>query len=308
MTIDALLPGGRKPRWLWGTHFAGVTFPAATKVTNYFWYRDVNGTDSLTGKNFTTDLQSAFGPTATARVYSNVLAACTTEAQLDARITNTIGAASGFSGLPAGAGMLTLDLLTTTTANAEQTYLYLQRSSGSAISHDVREFYTAFDFILPSGLAIDTPGEFRTIWEIKTGAGDAIKMAAVVSGANRTGSSCASSTADAGDGDFRIWVACTGANSTTNELVVRIDDGADNGGTVPSAYWDATGFHATGADPIKIYISEWLHRHFVPIKCTAQIACILQSTPNTSVHRQSKRSFAGIAGKYSDWERFYEIM
>ena len=247
MTIDALLPGGEERTLIWQTYFAGVTLGSPTGSYT-FWTVPINGTDSITGLGFIDNpaIEAKFGPTA--NVELQCIATNNFSTTFADHFVPAINSSTTISGKPS-AGEIVLRNLVCSTTYPEQTYLAITRSANSAYNADHRELYYTFEFKLPSGLAIDTLGEFKVLTEFKTGCADATKMAAVTAGTNRTGSSCASLNKDAGAGDFRFLVQLTGANSLLNELQVRLDNFADNGGslTVPSAYWDETGYHQSSA-------------------------------------------------------------
>lgn len=234
------------PKLIWSTKFAGVTLGTPTKITNFNWDTSVDGTDTLTGRGFTTDtiLQSYLGPTAAFKLQQISGESIPDLATFNSNFTNTIATSTNLISTP-GAGHLSIRNLLCSSTYPDQSPLMMTRSSPSAVNYDLSEIYVSFVCMFPVGMALSASGQYKTFFEIKGGGLKQSLVDAVTTGANITGSSCGATDGDAGSGRFRIIIGINGVFGNLNELMCRIDDDANNGSvTAERGYWDETGYHA----------------------------------------------------------------
>lgn len=257
--MDALSKAAnqRGPKKVWASSFAGVTLGSPAQQTNYFWRKAINGTDTLTGHEFTADtsLRNFFGSDASIDLWHiSYTEALFDIADFNSYFTTAINSSTALS-KRTGAGELSLtNLISSASASPpdpgpSQTPLMLTRGNAAAIANDRREYYFAGTYMFPASMALDAAGKYKTFFEIKSGCLLKSLVDAVESGAVRDGSSCASASGNGSYGTFRLYLEINGSGGINNEIRVKIDDNARNGtltggAHAPNAYWDEAGYHS----------------------------------------------------------------
>lgn len=218
---------GNAPKLLWHTVFGtGVTLGTPLHVNDTLWRTTLSGTDSVTGFNFTSDLESFLSTGTTAKIESipDYNVPDTTEYALQG--SEAFEAIVNYPWRSDGRQLVNKIIKKGPSASPNpQRLLQIERpSSASVIANPLEEFYLCVDFIIPSGTTTQTgdtaTGNFLLpgVFEIK-------------SGCHYNGSVYQNSV-----GDFRINTQISGADGV-DKWRVLIDNQA-NGGYTNTAYYD----------------------------------------------------------------------
>lgn len=209
--VDMMTNSVSAPKLLFHTTFDGMTLnvagtfaPDSADPSRNFYTRFSNATDTTTGYNIDTTIDSLFGSATTVQLQSipqNSILLSNFGTYFSSNIAN---------------GELTVQCNLRDTPNSPnpQTHLLFSRSAAQALANDVEELCVMSYVKIPANLnlqnAIVSTGRFFEVMEYKTGGYNGLN----------------------GVGDMRFKVELTG-NNGYNEWSLAVDDGANGYGIIP---------------------------------------------------------------------------